>query len=448
MKRILTTVVLLLVILACILGIRGWRKAPVESFACSDCNILVIDIDPLRLDAVHAFGNAREITPFLDSFAKQSISFNNAVAVSSWTLPSAMSLMTGTYPSRHGIINKVLLSNVDKQEYPATLSKTAPSFTTLAEELKAHGYTTAGFAGGAALDPSYGFNKGFDAYESPGEFEGTVEPLEKALSFINLHKNDKFFVFVQGFDVHGQYIPKEGLDLRFVDKKYSGQLTGSAPEQKSIREDGVLHGSVFLTNEDVQFLRSVYDEKVTKLDSRLADFFQRLEKLQPSKKTIIIFTSDHGEEFYEHGRIDHGMTLYDEVIRVPLLFNIPQKRSQIISQQIRNIDIAPTILEIVGITPSAVFKKQLDGTSIVPMLQGKTMNIDTILETSYRYATFLEGVRTHDGWKFIRDEEHHAEELYNIPESKGETQNLIGVKNSKETKLLNILNTFIAHRNR
>lgn len=448
MKRISITVAFLLLISALILGIQKWKTPASNSLACSDCNILIIDIDPLRLDGLHAFGNAKAVTPFLDEFAKKSISFTNAVTVSSWTLPSAMSLMTGTYPSRHGIINKVLLSSVDKQEYPATLSKTAPSFTTVAEEVHARGYATAGFAGGAALDPSYGFDKGFDTYESPGEFESTAVSMKKALQFMDSHKNGKFFVFIQGFDVHGQYLPENGLDLRYVDKKYTGTLTGSAAEQKTIREDGVLHGSVFLTKDDVAFLRAVYDEKVKILDTRLADFFKTFDQLGLSKNTIIVFTSDHGDEFYEHGRIDHGMTLYDEVIKVPLILHIPGKASQTIHEQVRNIDIAPTVLAIIGITPSPAFAKQLNGQSLMPMLMGKSMTIDSVLETSYRYATFLKGLRTHDGWKLILDEEHHTKEVYNIPLSKGETDNLTGTNDALEARLGNTLRTFMSETGR
>jgi len=259
---------------------------------------------------------AKRITAGLDTISKDGFLFTNAVAVSSWTLPSAMSLMTGTYPSTHKIINKELIGKTKEEGLIAANLKTAsPQLTTLAAILKSHGYTTGGFAGGAALDRSFGFDEGFDTYISDGEFVGLQTRIPKALDFVRANRNKKFFLFLHGFDTHGQFVPSGGYDRRFVDKHYSGTLTGSAEEQKALREQGVLEGRVYLTADDVSFLRAIYDEKVARLDRLISQFLDAYRALNISRKTIFIITSNHGEEFYEHGRIDHAHCRYSRTHR-------------------------------------------------------------------------------------------------------------------------------------
>jgi hypothetical protein len=269
-----------LVVLSCSLFLGMFFRNSSSPVSCNDCNILVISIDPLRADALKSMGGIRDYTPTLDGLAKQGYAFTNAIAASSWTLPSAMSFMTGVYPSRHGILNKELLKDSPNEEIvPAVLSETAPQVTPLVSTLRRHGYATGGFAGGAALDPSYGFAEGFDTYESPGDFNDIASSSANALDFARANKHKKFFIFLHGFDVHGQYIPREGLDKRFVSSAYTGTLTGSASEQKELREQGVRQGSLYLTDADAMFLRAIYDEKISRLDQRVREFLDAYNAL-------------------------------------------------------------------------------------------------------------------------------------------------------------------------
>jgi len=410
---------------------------------CKDCNILLVVIDPLRADALSIYGNPRNTTPSLDALAKKGYVFTNAFSVAPWTLPAAMSLMTGTYPSTHGILNKELIPDDPKKEFiPARLSETAPGITTLAENLKSSGYVTGGFAGGAALSASYGFDKGFDEYASGDAFDGLPAVLPKAMEFLRKHRNEKMFLFIHGFDVHGQYIPPGGLDRRYVSASYTGKLTGSTEEQKSLREEGVKNGKIFLTGDDVSFLRSIYDEKAARLDTSVRQIISEVESLHLSEKTIVIFTSNHGDEFYEHGRIDHGMTLFDEVLHIPLIIVVPGiSGGKKITTQVRSIDIIPTIFSLIGKTPDPQFGMQLRGTTLVPALTGKDLRLNVFAETSYRYATFQKAVRTYDQWKLIMDEESQMKQLYDINKDPKETEDLFSGGSMKVSELIDALYT-------
>ena len=410
---------------------------------CKDCNILLVVIDPLRADALSAYGNPRNTTPSLDALAKKGYVFTRAYSVAPWTLPAAMSLMTGTYPSTHGVLNKELIPKDPKAEFiPARLSQTAPGITTLAQNLKSLGYVTGGFAGGAALSASYGFDKGFDEYASGDAFDGLPSVLPKAMEFIRKHRKEKMFLFIHGFDVHGQYIPPGGLDRRYVSDSYRGDLTGSTEEQKSLREEGVKNGKIFLTGEDVSFLRSIYDEKAARLDMSVQKIISEIESLQLSEKTIVIFTSNHGEEFYEHGRIDHGMTLFDEVLRIPLIMVIPGTAgNKQIPTQVSNIDIIPTIFSLIGKTPDPQFGNQLRGISLVPAFSGKDFRQNVFAETSYRYATFQKAVRTYDQWKLITDDESQVKQLYDINKDPKELEDIFSGSNPKASELIDALYT-------
>ncbi len=416
----------------------GYRRQA-SVVACKDCNVLVIAVDPLRWDDFGRTCRAEPLTPAIDKILDGGYVFTNAVAASSWTLPSAMSVMTGVYPSVHGIINKEILGKTaDEGVVAATLSKTAPKLTSLVSVFSRNGYMTAGFGGGAALHPDYGFGIGFDSYTSDGDFESIASPSASALSFVRDHKDAKLFLFVHGFDVHGQYTPPEGVDRRCVSSSYNGKLTGSASEQKELREQGVRQGNIFLTPGDAQFLRAIHDGKLYRLDRIIGDFLSSYKTLTPNRKTIVVITSNHGDEFYEHGRIDHGMTLYDEVIRIPLAMVVPGgARNKQIGQQVRNIDILPTLFELVGIpyAPDAV----MEGKSLVPAMSGRDMKLDAYPETTYRYAVFLSGIRRWDGWKLVTDLETQAKKMFMVRDDAAESKDAYGSVENIENELMRSL---------
>ena len=386
-----------------------------QKIECQDCNIIFVSFDTLRAANVGFMGYKRDITPTLDKLAKQGFIFTNDISTASWTLPSTMSWFTGVYPSNHKVVNKYTVLKSGEEEI-TNLKKLSPNIKTLAEILKENGYRTGGFTGGAGVDREFGFNQGFEVYADDKVFAGLEESVPKALNWIKQHKNEKLFVFLHGYNIHGQYVPQGGFDHRFVDFTYKGKLTGSKEEQLELREQGVASGKIFLTQEDVRFLTALYDEKVQRADFEFSRFLNEYEKLGLMNKTVFIITSDHGEEFYEHGRIDHGMTLYDEVIHVPLLIKIPGITQKIkINFQVRNIDLMPTILDLIKVPIEENIKEQMRGVSLVPYMTGKiNQNLDAFSETDYRYAVSLRSLRDTNNWKTILNLETNSSELYNL----------------------------------
>ena len=402
---------------------------------CRDCNIVLISFDTLRADHVGAFGYKKNTTPTIDMFAQEGFIFTNAITVAPWTLPSHMSWFTGIYPSQHKVLNKFTV-NIDGTEEITNLENVAPGIVTLAEILKQNGYRTGGFTGGAGIHHQFGFDRGFEIYIDDKDFGGFSDSIPKAIDWISKHKDEKLFVFLHGYDIHGQHIPEEGYDYRFIDFEYEGTLTGSKEEQKELREEGIARGKVFLTQKDVEFLTALYDEKVQRADTLFAHFIEKYQELGQMDKTIFIITSDHGEELYEHGRIDHGHSLYEEQINIPFIISVAENTGSVrIDEQVRSIDIMPTIFDLVGIDPDNSSLEQMEGVSLVSLMEGGKIQLDVFPETDYRYATFLRAARVENQWKLIRNLEFNSDEVYDLKNDPKERQS-IAKNGHKQLELL------------
>jgi arylsulfatase A-like enzyme len=375
---------------------------------------------------VSALGYDRPVTPTIDAMAKSGYNFTNNISVASWTVPASMSWFTGVYPSEHKLTNKFAVFNPPNNKL-SNLKELSPDLTTLAEILKDNGYVTGGFTGNAGVSGFFGYGQGFDQYFfEKGKFGSMGVSIPKALDWLKENKGKKFFMFLHGYDAHGQAVPAEGFDYRFVDKGYDKKFTGSAQEQEALREEGLAKGTVTLRDEDVRFWRAIYDEKIQRTDAKFKGFVEELKKMGLLEKTIFILTSDHGTEFHEHGRFDHGFSLYDELIHVPLVINLPGRTAgKVITDQISSLDIMPTILELLAVKVSDKAKGQLRGQSLVPALQGKPVAKDVYSETDYRQYTYKRSVITKDGWKFIYTLENKGRELYNLKADPKETVNLV-----------------------
>lgn len=408
-------------------------KIPKESLKCNGCNVVLVQFDTLRASHVSALGYKRKTTPTIDSFADRGFTFTNAISVSSWTLPSTMSIFTGTYPHTHKIINKLILLP-SNQEQISNLKELAPNIKTAAEIFKLSGYRTGGFTGGAGVDSQYGFDEGFEIYTDDLNFGGFSDSILKALEWIKQHKDEKLFIFLHGYDIHGQHTPQGGYDRRFVDFDYKGKLTGSKEEQKKLREEGIFNGQIYLTKDDVRFLTALYDEKIQRADELFSQFIKEYGQIGLMDKTVFVLTSDHGEELYEHGRIDHGHSLYDELVKVPLIITLPDWVKNItIDSQVRNIDILPTVLEIIGVKSDA--KKQFNGQSLIAIMAGDGLRLNAFSETDYRFSTKLRSLRSWDLWKLIFNFDMDSKELFNLNSDPYEKVNLNDRQPEKSSEL-------------
>ncbi len=294
-------------------------------------NVLVIVIDTLRADHLSTYGYTRATSPNFDRLAAQGVLFENAMSPSSWTLPAHASLLTGLYPHQHG----------------ATYlgASLGPHFPTLGEAFQRLGYRTAGFSASTYFfSRRTGMGRGFihfeDDFESPASaFPQTFygERLEQVLYRLHIAKDrigrrnarqisrhalrwmesdhrHPFFVFMNFYDAHDPYLPPEPYLHRFTKLPHpAGPIPQTWDWFKS------------LTPQQRQGEMDAYDGAIQYVDTELGEFFQQLHRRGLDDNTLVVITSDHGEEFNEHGFMDHLNALYRELIHVPLLFWEPGK---------------------------------------------------------------------------------------------------------------------------
>ncbi len=398
------------------------RGAPPERPA----NIILIVVESLRGDHVGCYGYTRDTTPATDALAADGIQFRRAFASSGWTMPSVMSLMTSLPPSEHGAVS-----------YRHAL---AAERTTLAAELKRGGYRTAGIVANPTLSGEYGFRRGFDLYADftilcdspidaaagygktePGRARSTsAETTRLAVPWLAARKADPstpFFLFLFYFDPHYDYVPMPPYDALFTDRQYAGTQKGRGIPQ--------LRGSRIDAADQAQIM-ALYDGEIRCVDDQIGRLLSELRRLELYDNTLILVTSDHGEEFWDHGGTAHGHTLYEELLHVPLVIRLPGGRHSglRIDTNAGLIDLMPTILEVVGLPVPA----QCQGRSLMPCLSGDgPSDVPLIAETSIegRLAAIRVGSR-----KAII--EHSATAtgdvlaLFDLGEDPHERRNLVG----------------------
>lgn len=326
-------------------------------------NVILVSIDTLRADHVGSYGYAKETTPSIDTFRRDAAQFDEAIAHAPSTLPSHASMLTSLLPSHHGasVANSFALD---------------PGAITLAEILKAEGYDTASFNGGIQLDPIYGLDRGFDVYAaarpSVALAELLVDPIDMfdhtvdaAIDWIGAHRDAPFFLFLHTYELHHPYTPSPEF-LALFEAEYDGALPRSISVDLLRR---INDGKVELEAGDLAHIISTYDAELRSVDAAFGRFIDFLRDEGLYDDAIIVLTSDHGEEFGEHGFVGwHSHTLFDELLRVPLIVKLPgmEHAGASVDSQVRGIDIAPTILDTLEVDVPTSF----EGTSLRGPLTG------------------------------------------------------------------------------
>jgi arylsulfatase A-like enzyme len=324
-------------------------------------NIILISLDTLRADHLGCYGYHRDTSPCIDTFAKESVIFEKAVVQSPWTLPSHMSIMTSLYPSFHGVIGPD--------------NRLADEHVTLAELLKGAGYKTAAFADGAFLRKVYGFCQGFDLYDGDEKI-GIKRILPKVKKWLDENKSKPFFLFLHCYDIHFPYAPPAPYDKIFHDFSYTGHLTPDVETIKAAR-----YKKITTNDDDVRHFVALYDGGIRYTDAHIGEFLAYLKEAGLYDQSLIIITSDHGEEFKEHGSFDHWQLYYRPNLHVPLIMRIPDypKKEIRIKDLAQSIDIMPTILELAG-RPA---HPKAQGQSLVSLINGQKTFLNRTIWKSY-----------------------------------------------------------------
>lgn len=302
----------------------------------TNANVILISIDTLRADHVSCYGYDRDTTPNIDALAADSVVFEQAITPAPWTLPAHASLFTGLLPSQHGV-----------QNFYQNLSDEA---LTLAEVLRARSFLTLGVASFEYLFPDYGLAQGFDEYffRYPLRAEKIVE---KALDMLDRHRGKRFFMFLHFFDPHDPYnppAPYNGMFCPFGEK-------GCLKTQHRSPIKAFLGERRRPTHRDMEAVIALYDGEIRFVDEQLFFLFERLKELDVWDNTMLVVTSDHGEEFWDHGSLSHGFRLYEEQIRAPLIVKLPRSRNAgtRVERQVGLIDVAQTVFAELGIEEDA-----------------------------------------------------------------------------------------------
>ncbi|HKS94751.1 MAG TPA: sulfatase-like hydrolase/transferase [Terriglobia bacterium] len=385
------------------LGARGWAKSP---------NVVLITIDTVRADHVGCYGDRQAHTPTLDALARQGVLFRTVVTAVPLTLPSHCSILTGTYPTVHGV----------RDNLGYTLGDSPP---TLASILKQKGYATAAFVGADVLDAKRGLNRGFDVYSSPFRRRmGKDNPLVFNLQELQRRAEDvirdalgwmstrppgstkPFFVWIHLYDPHTPYDPP--------------------PRFRAL-------------------VRDPYDGEIAYADYAVGQFFEYLKQHSLYDPTLIVAASDHGESFGEHGEYTHGFFIYDTTLLVPLIIK-PPRGSDVVPRRVdtpvRTIDIAPTVLQFLGM-PAA---PSMQGTGLLSLMLGKTAtsaNSTAYSETYYPNEfgwSVLRAIRS-GRFKYI---DAPKPELYDLVNDPREMHNVYETKRPIALELKSQFETLVA----
>jgi len=356
-----------LVLLAALAGLAGCGGEP-------PLRIVVISLDTTRPDHLSAYGYDQDTTPTLAKLAREGALFTNARSTSSWTLPAHMSLFTGLPPGLHDVV--IDFQSLDR------------SRRTLGEIFHQAGFRTAGVYSAPYVHGKYGFDRGMEFYER-GTLEPMVFDLPPAQQKLQLGAREKLghqevtsqlvtdrglalldrmadrprsLLFLHYFDAHYDYMAPPRIAERFIDRTYTGEVTGKTaatvafalPEQPPAP--------------DVAQLEGYYDAELAWIDENLRRLIERQEQRGELEHTLVVVTADHGEAFFEHGRYGHRYDLHDEVLRVPLIVWAPGRvpAGRVIEDPVSLTDVLPTLMDYAGLPPDLA----LDGRSLKPLIDG------------------------------------------------------------------------------
>jgi len=333
-------------------------------------NVLLFVIDTLRADHLSCYGHERPTSPNLDAFAEDALRFETAFATAPRTVASHASLFTSLPPAAHGVWNEPR-----PDQDPGAFDALAPAAVCLAEVLFKHGYQTLGVADGGWLQVDRGLAQGFSLWDTVHEgVEGRVTRALERLA--ERDRRQPFFLFLHTYQVHTPLIPEQA-DLAPFDNGYQGVLREALEQAREVarsRSEGErlrgVHEEFFAPlepgfgPEEVEFMRRLYDAQIARVDREFARLLAGLEAQGDLADTLVIVTSDHGQEFGEHGLYDHAQ-VYDESLRVPLIVRLPdghRRRARGVRHEaVSLLDVMPTLLTEIGLeVPASAAGRAID----------------------------------------------------------------------------------------
>lgn len=317
-------------------------------------NVILIVIDTLRADHMSHYGYSRNTAEALDAFAAQATRFTRAYAPTGWTSPSVASLFTGLFPTRHGL---KALGEALPEKWP-----------TLAESLRDHGWTCVGYSYNHNVTIKTRFHRGFSVFATDRERRAAYDDISEMMAHARLWIDNgarPFFLYLQPMNVHGPYS---------VPRRRASALLRRPPSQAFPAYGGVpsriMKGDVAargdFTTQQRQSLIDKYDTAIRYTTDQLGALLARLQKRELYDDSLIVITSDHGEELFDHGGFTHSYSLYDEVLHIPLYIKLPrQTEPRTVNDWVSLVDVHATILDALELP----LPPQEDGRSLMPLMR-------------------------------------------------------------------------------
>ena len=383
-------------ILAIALSLGGCSLEPMPR------NVILISIDTLRADHLGLYGHYHDTSPRLDEFSEKAVIFDNAVAESSWTLPTHVSMLSGLHPSRHRVVRR-------NQRAPDEM-------LLLSEVLHDNGFQTLALVGGGFVSARRGLAQGYDTFDlDRGDFPDVLEKAQQQLT--SLDPERPFFAFLHTFDVHCPYSAPKELEGIFQSPGAEPTETKGRCSLKYIRDE--------LTPGQALYVADRYDEGIRAMDEALGSFFDFLEAEGLLKDTIVVLTSDHGEEFLENGRIGHGWGLQHEVLDIPLIIRSPGGRPKRSATPAALIDVMPTVLDLPGL--EVVNGTVTESNSSRPLVSGLEAHRGRF---SFRQASLVLG-----RYQLIVDRLERTRSLYDLEVAPGQREDLSAAHPEEKARL-------------
>jgi arylsulfatase A-like enzyme len=334
--------------------------------------VILIQADTLRRDHLGLYGYERETAPTLRRIAGEGTMFANYTTQATWTKVSTPTLMTSLYPSSHGVADFF-------DSLPA-------SANTLADSFRNAGFATLSFSSVLFTGQFTHLHKGFEelhedgSVANPESSKTAREFIDRLTTWLETHRDGPFFVFLHVFDPHDPYEPSAPYNALWADPAKKEEHQRQSKEVKKFIKDPLrkqfgmpardeLKKAGFDANAYIQYDEGWYDGSIRAMDVEIARLTERLRTLGLDDNTLLVFLSDHGEEFHDHGYMFHGQTVYGELTQTPLIVRWPAglPKGRVVNDVVQTIDVFPTLLELNGIAPPA----GIQGQSLVPLLTGQ-----------------------------------------------------------------------------
>ena len=348
-------------------------------------NVIVLLIDTLRASKLQAYyPKTRVKTPTIDTFASEGTLFERPQSPENWTKPAVASVLTSLHPATHKT----------KQD----ASKLPKSALMLSEVYQKAGFKTASFIANGYVSNAFGFDQGWDHYTNyirEARNTNASNVFGEAEGWIEKNKDGRFFVYIQTIDPHVPYDPPAKFLEMYDPQPYSGQVQNRRTHL--MLDDAKKNPKKYaFTKRDKERIEALHDGEISYHDEYFGKFLAKLRELGLDEDTIIVVTSDHGEEFQEHGSWGHGHSVYQELLGVPLMFRWPGviPANARIGPVVSTLDIGPTVLEATGVPVPA----QFEGRSLLGFMRG-----DWPPGPYVAFSDFLEHRRVIRGgdWKMI-----------------------------------------------